>query len=84
MEDKMMEIDQEISNLKYWFDKYYTEHEQKFRRLISLNITEDDGVNVSKELEKLYQQAEVNRKRIQELEVQAKNISGGDEVSSSW
>lgn len=60
----------EIDSLKNWFNGYYTEHEQKYRRLYSMRIYCDDGSDPYQQLMLLYQTAEKNRKRIQELESQ--------------
>lgn len=60
----------EMNELKSWFNTYYTEHEQKYRRLYSLKINCDDGTDPYLQLMALYQKAEQNRKRIQELESQ--------------
>lgn len=58
----------ELINLSEWFDEYYTEHEQKYRRLHSLNKLTDEGNDPYNELIKLYNEAEIKRARIQELE----------------
>lgn len=58
----------EYLDLLAWFDIYYTQHEQKYRRLYTLEQPTDDGKNPYDELIKLYQEAEVKRARIQELE----------------
>ncbi len=58
----------EISIIRDWFRKYYTEHEQKYRRLHFLGLTDDDGVAGRDKLSELYAEAETKRKRIQELE----------------
>lgn len=58
----------EIQELKEWFDTYYTQHEQKYNRLIALGKLTDEGTNPQEELLELYETAEINRKRIQELE----------------
>lgn len=60
----------EINALKNWFNGYYTEHEQKYRRLYSMRTYCDDGSDPYQQLMLLYQTAEKNRKRIQELESQ--------------
>lgn len=60
----------EIDSLKNWFNGYYSEHEQKYRRLYSMRIYCDDGSDPYQQLMLLYQTAEKNRKRIQELESQ--------------
>ncbi len=54
--------------LNLWFNNYYTIHEQKYRRLYTLNKLDDDGVPAYDKLIALYNEAENNRKRIQELE----------------
>lgn len=66
---------EEMYNLKKWFNDTYTYQEQKFRRLIALNKTDDDGISAETKLNTLYEQAEINRVRIQELE-QLLNIKG--------
>lgn len=58
----------EYFDLKKWFEKIYTYKEQKYRRLISLNKSDDDGVDGQTKLTALYEEAEEKRKRIQELE----------------
>lgn len=58
----------EYFDLKKWFEKIYTYKEQKYRRLISLNKLDDDGVDGQTKLTALYEEAEEKRKRIQELE----------------
>lgn len=52
----------EITDIKDWFNNEYTYKEQKLRRLIALNKITDE------ELLKLYNEAEIKRARIQELE----------------
>ena len=54
--------------LKYWYDNYYTQHEQKYRRLHSLGKLTDEGKDPYNELISLYNEAEIKRARIQELE----------------
>ena len=58
----------EIESLNNWFKVYYAEHEQKYRRLHTLNVMCDDGSSPYQALIQLYNTAEINRKRIQELE----------------
>lgn len=58
----------EIDNIKYWFNNYYQEHEQKYRRLHTLGLKCDNGSDPYNELVKLYNEAEQKRKRIQEIE----------------
>lgn len=60
----------EMNELKIWFNTYYTEHEQKYRRLYTMKLYCDDGTHPYDKLIELYQTAENNRKRIQELESQ--------------
>lgn len=57
----------QIADLKMWFNTYYTEHEQKYRRLHSLNLLCDDGSKPYDKLLELYKEAEEKRKQIQEL-----------------
>lgn len=63
------EFETEHILLKYWFDTYYQPHEQKYRRLIELGLTCDDGSDPYTRLIALFEDAEIKRKRIQELEV---------------
>lgn len=65
--DKELE-QQEIKELKMWFDIEYSRKEQKYNRLISLNKADDDGISASEKLNQLYEEAEIKRARIQELE----------------
>lgn len=58
----------EMLELNNWFDGYYAVHEQKYRRLIALNKLDDDGANAADKLTALYEEAEIKRRRIQELE----------------
>ena len=58
----------EYHELKSWFNDIYTYKEQKYRRLIALNKLDDDGVDGQTKLTALYEEAEINRARIQELE----------------
>lgn len=58
----------EINNLKGWFENYYSQHEQKYRRLRTLGKTTDEGADPYNELINLYNEAEIKRARIQELE----------------
>ena len=60
--------EEEHKTLKKWFDVEYARLEQKFRRLHTLGKTTDSGKNAYDELVDLYNTAEINRKRIQELE----------------
>lgn len=58
----------ELQENKNWYNVYYTEHEQKYRRLQTLGKLTDEGTNPHEELIKLYEEAEIRRARIQELE----------------
>ena len=58
----------EIATLKNWYETYYTQHEQKYRRLHSLGKLTDEGKDPYQELINLYNEAEIKRARIQELE----------------
>ena len=58
----------EIENLKSWFTNDYTIHEQKYRRLYTLGLNDDDGLSGYNKLIQLYNEAEIKRARIQELE----------------
>lgn len=66
-EDEKLQI--EIDELKSWFNTYYTEHEQKYRRLSTLKQLTDELEDPYNKLIELYQEAEIKRKRIQEIEV---------------
>lgn len=59
---------EEYIKLTQWYDNYYSQHEQKYRRLHSLGKLTDNGANPYDELIKLYNEAEIKRARIQELE----------------
>ena len=59
---------QELNMLTEWYDIYYTQHEQKYRRLHSLSKLTDEGTDPYDELINLYNEAEIKRARIQELE----------------
>lgn len=63
--DKLID---ELIELEMWFKSYYTIHEQKYRRLYSLNKADDDGANAYDKLMALYNEAETKRARIQQLE----------------
>lgn len=58
----------EILDLKIWFEVYYRQHFEKYMRLIALNVLCDDGLKPEDKLNVLYKEAEIKRKRIQELE----------------
>ena len=59
---------QELTELKEWYDIEYERKEQKYRRLHTLGKLTDEGNNPYDELIALYQEAETKRARIQELE----------------
>ena len=59
----------EIDYLKLWFNEDYTIEEQKLRRLHTLGKLTDEGKEPYNELINLYNEAEIKRARIQELEV---------------
>lgn len=61
-------LEEEINDLKLWLDTYYARHEQKYRRLHSLGKLTDEGKDPYNELINLYNEAEIKRARIQELE----------------
>lgn len=58
----------EIVELKEWFDIFYAQHEQKYRRLYTLNKQTDEGEDPHDKLLALYAEAEIKRARIQEIE----------------
>lgn len=59
---------EEYIKLTQWYNNYYTQHEQKYRRLHSLGKLTDEGKDPYNELINLYKEAEIKRARIQELE----------------
>ena len=68
MTNEQINVIAELTQLTQWFNSYYIVHEQKYNRLIALNKLDDDGENPQTLLTTLYEEAEVKRKRIQELE----------------
>ena len=58
----------EYDDIKKWFDVDYARLEQKYRRLNDLNKKCDDGSLPYDKLINLYNEAEIKRHRIQELE----------------
>lgn len=58
----------EYLDLLAWFDIKYTQKEQKYRRLYTLKQQCDDGSSPYDKLMELYKEAEIKRKRIQEIE----------------
>lgn len=67
-----MTNEEKIHELKVWFDYFYTQNEQKYRRLHTLGLKCDDGSEPIEKLKQLYSEAEEKRKEIQRLE------QGGD------
>ena len=63
-----------VETLRSWFDTDYTHYEQKYRRLISLGRSCDDGSDPANKLTELYEEAEEKRKSIQELEELIKEL----------
>ena len=72
--DELDNLKVELEDLKIWFNEYYTQHEQKYRRLITLNKADDDEVDGQTKLITLYEEAEQKRARIQELEVRIQKL----------
>ena len=62
------ELIKEQMQLILWFNNYYLINEQKFRRLNTLNKLCDNGTSPYENLRILYEEAEVKRARIQEIE----------------
>ena len=62
------EAQQNLNELKQWFDVEYARLEQKYRRLHTLNKFCDDGTRPFDQLILLYEEAERKRKQIQDLE----------------
>lgn len=60
---------QEYNELIKWFNETYTYKEQKYRRLYTLKLYDDNGLHPHDMLIELYKEAEAKRRRIQELEV---------------
>lgn len=59
---------QELTELKEWYDIEYARKEQKYRRLHTLGKLTDEDKDPYNELINLYNEAEIKRARIQELE----------------
>lgn len=57
-----------------WFEGYYSQHEQKYRRFIDLGIMCDDGSDPIEKLKALQLEAEEKRKKIQNFENLLKNL----------
>ena len=64
----MIKEQHEYQNIIGWFGRTYTYKEQKYTRLKALNKADDDGISASEKLNQLYEEAEIKRARIQELE----------------
>lgn len=60
----------EMNDIKFWFDTVYGYQEEKYRRLVALNKTDDDGVSAAEKLNALYLEAEEKRAQIQALEAE--------------
>lgn len=58
----------EYYTLTRWLDVDYARHDQKYNRLITLNLLDDDGTDPRDKLYNLYLEAETKRKRVQYLE----------------
>lgn len=58
-------VQNEIYELKDWFNYYYAIHEQKYNRMKRMGDTSEDWDTLMTELDK---EAEEKRKKIQELE----------------
>ena len=67
-ERKMNNFQKEYADLIYWFNRDYACKEQKYRRLHTLGKLTDEGKDPYQELINLYNEAEIKRARIQELE----------------
>ena len=67
-EIKKNNLDDEMFNIQIWFDTYYAQHEQKYRRLVAMGKLTDDKKDPNQQLLTLYAEAEEKRKRIQEIE----------------
>lgn len=63
-----MNLHDEKMTLLAWFDIYYAQHEQKYRRLQTLGRLTDEGADPLNELIKLYTEAENKRVRLKEIE----------------
>lgn len=74
VENKKKTYIKELQEIKKWFNTYYTEHEQKYNRLIALNKTLDDGTSPQDALNSLYSQAEEKRKQYQDLETELSHV----------
>lgn len=68
-EETINNLNGELEYLKNWYNTEYTKLEQKYRRLNTLKVLTDSGLDPLGCLIDLYQEAENKRKRIQELEV---------------
>ena len=70
----MTKLEKELKELEEWFDVYYTRHDQKYRRFMTIGDLPTCARGRTLQLE-LYKEAEVKRARIQEIkrELEAKN-----------
>ena len=64
----MNNFQKEYADLIFWFNTDYASKEQKYRRLHTLGKQTDEGKDPYQELINLYNEAEIKRARIQELE----------------
>lgn len=67
-EIKQHELQEEYNTLVEWFNNDYTKQEQKLRRLYTMQKLTDNNTNPYDDLLLLYNKAETNRRRIQEIE----------------
>lgn len=67
-EETKILLENEVLNLKHWFDTEYRYKNEKYVRLIALNTPDNDGVSAEIKIMELYKIAEEKRKRIQEIE----------------
>ncbi len=70
---KKEKLNKEKQEIQEWFDSFYAQHEQKYRRLIAMGKSCDDGTNANDKLTQLYEEAELKRKKFQDLELAIKN-----------
>ena len=64
----MNNFQKDYADLIYWFNHDYACKEQKYRRLRTLGKLTDESKDPYNELINLYNEAEIKRARIQELE----------------
>ena len=71
-EQQIDDLTNQMVRKRNWFNSYYMEHEQKFRRFLALRI--GDSEEVKTELLALYNEAETTRHEIQEIEEQIESL----------